>query len=256
MCLVILLALVTALSAPALAKTTNGTDTIARDSYESHKVVLNNGILNSVTFTATVDIGPNIDVFFMTSSDYNTYLSHGSLHYNPSISRLNVSLATVSGILLDDGTYYFVLDNTDAGTLMPVNPEVPTATVAWTLNVQDNKGAQEALGFMGLAMGMCLAVIVIGIVIRILILIWVYRDAEKRGASGVLWLIVVLLLGLIGLIVYLIVRPKGPAAPPQGYAPPPPGYAPPPPGYAPPPPGYAPPPLGYQPPPPQAPPPQ
>ncbi len=61
-------------------------------------------------------------------------------------------------------------------------------------------------------------------VIWLLVAIWVYQDAERRGASGVLWLLVVLLLGLLGLIVYLVVRPSGPqpvygAYPPQGYPP-------------------------------------
>jgi len=40
----------------------------------------------------------------------------------------------------------------------------------------------------------------------ILLCVWVYRDAESRGMGGVLWLIVVILTGIIGLIIYLIVR--------------------------------------------------
>jgi hypothetical protein len=85
-------------------------------------------------------------------------------------------------------------------------------------------------------------------VIAILICIWVYKDAESRGMSGVLWLIVVLILGIIGLIVYLVVRkpkvmapPPYPMAPPPAYGAPPPGYGAPPPGYGapPPPPGAA-----------------
>lgn len=56
---------------------------------------------------------------------------------------------------------------------------------------------------------------IVWFVIAILLGIWVYRDAESRGMSGVLWLIVMLLGGLIGLIIYLIVREeKKPAAPP------------------------------------------
>ncbi len=43
-------------------------------------------------------------------------------------------------------------------------------------------------------------------VIFLLFAIWVYRDAESRGMSGVLWLLVVLLFPLIGLIIYLVVR--------------------------------------------------
>jgi hypothetical protein len=112
---------------------------------------------------------------------------------------------------------------------------------------------------------LCVGFWIAWFIIWLLVAIWVYKDAESRGASGVLWLIVVILLGIIGLIIYLVVRPSQ-QLPPAGYAPPP-GYYPPP-GYAPPPPGYAPPPQ-YPPPnpppnppqpppqqPPQAPPPQ
>ncbi|MEB3778814.1 MAG: PLDc N-terminal domain-containing protein [Desulfurococcales archaeon] len=49
------------------------------------------------------------------------------------------------------------------------------------------------------------------ILIAILIAVWVYRDAQRRypGDSTVplIWLLIVLITGIIGLIVYLIVRP-------------------------------------------------
>lgn len=44
-------------------------------------------------------------------------------------------------------------------------------------------------------------------VILIVISIWTYKDAKKRGAeTPVLWLIVVLFGGILGLIVWLIIR--------------------------------------------------
>jgi len=50
-------------------------------------------------------------------------------------------------------------------------------------------------------------------IIAILICIWVYKDAKSRGMSGGLWLIITILLGIIGLIIYLVVRkPKAPGA--------------------------------------------
>jgi len=52
--------------------------------------------------------------------------------------------------------------------------------------------------------------LVIWFVIWIAIAIWVYRDAEERGMSGALWLIIVILIGLIGLIIYLVVRTDKP----------------------------------------------
>jgi len=52
-------------------------------------------------------------------------------------------------------------------------------------------------------------------IVAILLCVWVYRDAESRGMSGVLWLIIVLITGIIGLIIYLIVRKeKAPPGPP------------------------------------------
>lgn len=67
-------------------------------------------------------------------------------------------------------------------------------------------------------------------VIFLLIAIWVYRDAESRGMSGALWLIIVLLFSVIGLIIYLVVRhdrvqpmmpPQQPWGAPPGAMPPP-----------------------------------
>ena len=45
-------------------------------------------------------------------------------------------------------------------------------------------------------------------IIVVLLLIGVYRDAQELGKSGVLWLIIVLILGMLGWIIWLIVRPK------------------------------------------------
>jgi endogenous inhibitor of DNA gyrase (YacG/DUF329 family) len=42
------------------------------------------------------------------------------------------------------------------------------------------------------------------------VLIWVYRDAEKRGMSGILWLLLVLIGNIIGLLIYAIVRSETP----------------------------------------------
>ena len=40
----------------------------------------------------------------------------------------------------------------------------------------------------------------------IFVVVWVYRDAERRGMSGVLWALLVLVGNFIGLLIYLIVR--------------------------------------------------
>jgi len=71
-------------------------------------------------------------------------------------------------------------------------------------------------------------VCIIVFILYISIAVWIYKDAESRGMSGILWVMVVFLLGLIGLIIYLLVRNPmypayyyGPAyqyqQPPQAY---------------------------------------
>ncbi len=97
------------------------------------------------------------------------------------------------------------------------------------LTLTGNAAAQ--FGELMCLTGVLCIVPVIWIIICILIAVWVYRHAESRGMSGVLWLIIVILLGIIGLIIYLVVRhPKVPVgAPPPGAYPPPGRYPPPPP---------------------------
>ena len=52
----------------------------------------------------------------------------------------------------------------------------------------------------------CFAVLIVWIIF-IAIAIWIYKDAEKRGKSGALWLILVIITGIIGIIIWFIVRP-------------------------------------------------
>lgn len=49
---------------------------------------------------------------------------------------------------------------------------------------------------------------VIGAGINIWLLIWIYRDAEERGKSGIGWLIFVCICGLPACLIWLLVRPK------------------------------------------------
>jgi predicted nucleic acid-binding Zn ribbon protein len=71
----------------------------------------------------------------------------------------------------------------------------------------NNTTNPEAAGAMfGMAVVTCAIFAIVWFIIWILVAIWVYKDAEKRGKNGILWLIIVILLGLIGLIIYLVVR--------------------------------------------------
>jgi TctA family transporter len=61
------------------------------------------------------------------------------------------------------------------------------------------------LPWLGLSL-MFLILPIIWFIIAIILCIWVYRDAEARGMGGALWLIIVLIAGIVGFIIYLVVR--------------------------------------------------
>ena len=64
-----------------------------------------------------------------------------------------------------------------------------------------------------------IGIIILGIlvasVIGIFLCIWIYRDAQARGENGALWVIIFLISGIIGLIVWLIVRGDRPIINPR-----------------------------------------
>jgi hypothetical protein len=65
------------------------------------------------------------------------------------------------------------------------------------------------LQFGGALLGLSfitLIIILIWCVVAIILAVWVYRDARSRRMMAPLWLIIVLITGIIGLIIYLIVR--------------------------------------------------
>ena len=84
-----------------------------------------------------------------------------------------------------------------------------TSIIASATNPWDDEyyWDEEAAGFAALMGGAICVFGIIWFVIAILIAIWVYKDAEKRGSSGALWLIIVILTGIIGIIIWLVIRP-------------------------------------------------
>jgi len=63
-----------------------------------------------------------------------------------------------------------------------------------------------------LLIGFWLVFTIATLVLVVVAAVWVYRDAKKRYPPGdntpVIWLLAVLLTGVVGLILYLLLRPK------------------------------------------------
>ena len=77
------------------------------------------------------------------------------------------------------------------------------------LLAQDDNPAAAAAGCL-----MCgvfpLIMLLVVIALHIAILVWVAKDAKSRGMdNAVLWMILVILTGVIGLIVYVLARTQG-----------------------------------------------
>ena len=61
---------------------------------------------------------------------------------------------------------------------------------------------------MALGVIVCLIMFIIPLIISIVLAIWIYKDANKRGKEGIVWAIVIvlitLLLGIVGFIISII----------------------------------------------------
>ena len=81
---------------------------------------------------------------------------------------------------------------------------LPASFLLWQRNPDASPFvACGCLGFFG--------VIIVGIIaLHVALLVWVARDAKSRGMdNAVIWMILVMLTGIIGLIIYLLTRPPG-----------------------------------------------
>ncbi len=86
----------------------------------------------------------------------------------------------------------------EAGRIPIYTPELESSDYT-----KSSESSNFALGIF------VLIFILVMFIVGIYILVWVVKDANKRGISGTLWGILVFFLGIIGLILYFILRPKG-----------------------------------------------
>ena len=87
------------------------------------------------------------------------------------------------------------------------------ALTAFAQDATDSPASDDAANAAaGLAALGCTTIpCIIGLAIQIGLAVWVYKDATKRGMeNAVLLTVVTALTGLIGLLIYLLMRPKTP----------------------------------------------
>lgn len=68
---------------------------------------------------------------------------------------------------------------------------------------------EEMATFMGIGLTICAIIIIIPIILAIIAAIWLYKDAEKRGKEGMIWVILLIIasifLSFIGLIIVIVI---------------------------------------------------
>lgn len=92
---------------------------------------------------------------------------------------------------------------------------VTSAQDPWEDYPWDTTYGDETALLFGLGLTVCLILVLVPLIIGILACIWLYKDAEKRGKQGALWVILLILaaiflsfLGLIiVIIIWLVIRP-------------------------------------------------
>jgi hypothetical protein len=74
---------------------------------------------------------------------------------------------------------------------------------------QRSSDAAGACGCLG-ALGFLIMIPICILALNIALLVWVAKDAKNRSMdSAVLWMILVMFTGPIGLVIYILTRPKG-----------------------------------------------
>ncbi len=109
---------------------------------------------------------------------------------------------------------------TFAGGATAVWAAAGTALGADDFTVTSSSSGSAAGGIIGLICG--LLVSLVALVLVVWVAVWIYRDATKRGAPAVLWVLLWLFFSWLALIIYLVVRPKEFVATSQSGTPPPP----------------------------------
>jgi uncharacterized membrane protein YcjF (UPF0283 family) len=66
--------------------------------------------------------------------------------------------------------------------------------------------ARKPMRMMRWPKPICLAMMVMCLAVNILVAVWVFQDIRTRGTGSGIWIVIALLAGLLGVLVYAVVR--------------------------------------------------
>ena len=172
----------------------SGSETIQANQYWYYRISLPNG--GGVEYE--IDGDNSMNIYFLDESNMALYSAGQSFQYIDEGTSLNTQHAKM----------YFTISNSSGGAYYIVVESAGNWPVNFTYDIKYGEDVEPSFfKFLEIFEGFTCLIGAVFIIIWIYMLYWVYKDAKRRGKSGGLWFIIVFFLGIIGLIIWLIVRP-------------------------------------------------
>ena len=175
--------------------TDEGNESVSAGSPWSYSIGLEDG--GGLSYTIDDINGGTVNVLLMDSYNYARYIS--GQDFDAIEADYEISWSASNSMTMEPGTYYLVVETNDSSDV----------SFHYSLKYGEDYTPSFWESFLagGLLGGtMCIIGLVV-FIIWLYVLVWVYKDAKRRGKSGGLWLLIVLIFGIIGLIVWLVIRP-------------------------------------------------
>lgn len=182
------------------------------DSYEKKNVhITPNDIDSEWLLSITKDkeiqfnINSNLPVHFYLMTR-EAYIDLGSFPYDESDFSMNVyelknvQISSLTWAQPDDQLYYLVI----------FNPNSINVTVTYSYAETSSEEHNKSLINLGeiFAGTFCYVILIVYLIISVITAIWTYKDAKIRGKNSNIWVIIGFVLNIVGLLIWIIVRPS------------------------------------------------
>ena len=175
--------------------TDEGNESVSAGSPWTYTIDLENG--GGLSYTIDDISGGTVNVLLMDSYNYARYIT--GQDFDTIEADYEISWTASNSMTMEPGTYYLVVETNQSSDV----------SFHYSLKYGEDYTPSFWDSFLagGLLGGALCIVWVVLLIIWLYVLVWVYKDAKRRGKSGVVWLLIVFFFSIIGLIVWLVVRP-------------------------------------------------
>ncbi|MCJ7570346.1 MAG: zinc ribbon domain-containing protein [Candidatus Thermoplasmatota archaeon] len=144
-----------------------------------------------------------VHIYIMTSDAYFDALWYPYDENDFSVNvyeRKKVQVTSFKWTQPDDQSYFIVI----------FNPNNQNATVSYSYTDTVSEEFNKTLTEIGEVCGgtLCVIIVVFDLIISILIAIWINKDAKERGKNSTTWAIIGFVFSILGLIIWILVRPS------------------------------------------------